>query len=551
MDRETCRIYSYDAANLPYLAEQIINRRFEVIVQPVTVRSLKNLIEFAHRYQMAIVPRGNGTSGWGGSIPTRKGICVSLTQMNKLIHLDDFGCIVSIEAGMTWRELLMLLESIGMTLPVYPSSATAATIGGFIASGGFGIGSSKHGNIIDQTVGLEAVLANGKLVRVGKLELGPQPDPLKDEAEAGSEWLSEQLGKSKINPMNLLAGTYGTIGIITRVTLRIIPKLQLIPFACSFDSMTDLANAAQQMTEQIMPYHLRYLDCNHTEKLAALIGFPDEYNKFVLSGAIHGTIYDNEDDLEVIERIVGEANGIWLDSKRANFYWDERLYPLRFKRQGPSLVPAEVLVPIENLAALHADTLASIGKSKIAVEGTVGPDGVASYLVWILDDERKRISYTIGWHRSFDIAGLAPKHKGRPYAVALWNIGLAKEFYGQEGLEKLSELKKKIDPNSMLNPMKVFGGRVSAAWQSQVFGFLAGLGAAYFALSLGPTLLGLSWLEALLATAPISSVPINLLSILTPIGGFLGILVIRLMTLNQALRVGIPMLRFLAKFLGK
>jgi FAD/FMN-containing dehydrogenase len=549
-DNETCRIYSEDAANLPALASQIIKNEFDLVAQPVTVKSLQQLLLYASRNHLPIVPRGNGTSGWGGSIPVKRGLCVSLTQMNKIVHLDDYACTVTVEAGITWRELLMILERMGTTLPIYPSSATAATVGGFVASGGFGIGSAKHGEIGDQVVGMEAVLANGKIVRVGELVLGPQGDDLQDEAAEGTAWLSEKTG-DKLRLSELLSKTYGTLGIITKVTLRTIPKLQLRPFACSFDTMENLAKAAQLMVDGALPYHLRYLDSNHTSKLVALIGFPAEWNKFVLAGALHGTIYDNDDGIEAIERFVSENNGIMLDEKRAEFYWDERLYPLRFKRQGPSLIPAEVTTPVDRLSELHQDTLDMLGGSKFAVEGTIGADGVASYLVWILDDERKKIRHTIGWHRSFDIAALARKYEGHPYAVALWNTRHSKEFYGEEKIAKLSQLKKEIDPDNMMNPLKVFGGRAQAAWHSQVFGFGLGFVLAFVMLYFGPQILGLEWAANLVFSFPIPAIQVQLIWMLSFVGGALGLLVIKLMTVNQALAVGIPLLRVLDRILNR
>jgi len=551
LDDETCRIYSEDAANLPMLASQIIDNRFEVVAQPVTVESIRKLLDYTRKYRIPLVPRGNGTSGWGGSIPTRGGICLSLTQMSRVIHLDDYGCTVTAEAGMTWRELLMFLERLGMTLPVYPSSATAATIGGFVASGGLGIGSSKHGDIREQVVGLEAVLANGMLVRVGDLQLGPQPDQLEKEAREGTKWLESFLEESGLNLKEVLTGTYGTLGIITKVTLRTVPRLQLLPFACSFGNMNDLVQAAQKILENALPYHLRYLDSNHTSKLAALIGWPLERGNFILAGALHGTIYDNEDAMGAVTTIVEEGKGIMLEENRADFYWSERLFPLRFKRQGPSLVPAEVLVPVENLALIHEDTLAALGNSKIAVEGTIGADGEASYLVWILDDERKKLRYTIGWHRSFDIASLAPKHQGSAYAIALWNTHHAADFYGAAKFNQLVELKKKVDPSNLLNPLKVFGGRAQFAWQSQAFGFVVGYLAALIVGSVGPNLLGLEWLRTLLASTPHPLLPIQLIWILSFLGGGLGLLIIKLMTVNQALSVGIPLLRLVDRLIRK
>ncbi len=549
LDDETCRIYSEDAANLPLLASQIIQNRFDVVAQPMTVESIRGLLDYAHKHRIPLVPRGNGTSGWGGSIPSKGGICLNLTQMSRVIHMDDYGCTVTVEAGMTWRELLMFLERLGMTLPVYPSSATAATVGGFVASGGLGIGSSKHGDVREQVVGLEAVLANGMLVRVGDLQLGPHPDQLEEEAKAGTKWLAWFLNESKLNLKEVLTGTYGTLGIITKVTLRTVPRLQLLPFACSFDNMCDLVEATQHILEAALPYHLRYLDNNHTSKLAALIGSPLEWNKFVLAGALHGTIYDNEDAMETIVRIVSENMGRMLDENRANFYWSERLFPLRFKRQGPSLVPAEVLVPVENLARLHEDTLHALGRSKIAVEGTIGADREASYLVWILDDERKKLRYTIGWHRSFDIASLAPKHGGSAYAIALWNAHHASDFYGAAKFKHLVELKKKVDPKNLLNPLKVFGGRAQAAWQSQAFGFIVGFFLALLIGSIGPSLIGLDWLQVLLASTPHPLIPIQFIWLLSIFGGALGLLVIKLMTVNQALSIGIPLLRFMDRLI--
>jgi hypothetical protein len=325
----------------------------------------------------------------------------------------------------------------------------------------------------------------------------------------------------------------------------------LLPFACSFDNLDDLVEATQHILETALPYHLRYLDSNHTSKLAALIGSPLEWDKFILAGALHGTIYDNEDGMEAVVAIVNENNGTLLDENRADFYWDERLFPLRFKRQGPSLVPAEVLVPIENLARLHEDTLVALGKSKIAVEGTVSADGEASYLVWILDDERKKLRYTIGWHRSFDIASLAPKHQGSAYAIALWNTHHAADFYGAAKFKHLVELKKKVDPKNLLNPLKVFGGRAQPAWQSQAFGFIVGYLFALMIGSVGPGLIGLDWLQALLASTPHSLIPIQLIWILSLFGGALGLLVIKLMTVNQALSIGIPLLRFIDRLIRK
>jgi FAD/FMN-containing dehydrogenase len=552
---ETCMIYSKDVTSLPDIAYQIISPKFDVVTQPVDVLSLQNLVWYAVDNNIPLVPRGNGTSGWGGSIPARGGICVDLSSMSRILYFNEFEQAITVEPGITWRDLLAFLGRLGFTLPVYPSSATAATVGGFVASGGLGIGSTRHGDILKQVLGIEAILPNGKIVRLGRVLLDPQSDTLQDKVEEGNQWLGQELAAAGLGTpeqeSKLITGTYGTLGIITKITLKTIPNLQLVPFACSFDSMTHLVSAATRIITESQPYFLRFLADNYTSKLRALDAHESEQGKFILTGALLDTIYQNEDNIERIQVITKEENGITLEDKRAWFYWDERLYPLRIKRHGPSLVPAEMLAPLEMLPDILDETKAELRKSKVAIEGTLSNDGSTSFMVWILDDERNTVSFTVGWHRSFRIATLAERFGGLPYAVGLWNGRHAKKFYGSETYKELKIMKKRLDPENLMNPVKVFGGRVSAGRESMIFGFLAGFFVALLAGWFIPGMLGWGWLTQLLNSSLIQSIPMPLLIWVSLIGGLVGIGVIRLLTLNLALSIGIPMLRFLSKILRK
>ncbi|KXH73576.1 MAG: hypothetical protein AM326_10550 [Candidatus Thorarchaeota archaeon SMTZ-45] len=552
---ETCMIYSKDVTSLPDIAYQIVSPKFDVVTQPVDVLSLQNLVWYARDNKIPLVPRGNGTSGWGGSIPTRGGICVSLSKMSAILYFNEFEQAVTVETGITWRDLLSFLERLGFTLPVYPSSATAATVGGFIASGGLGIGSTRHGDILKQVLGIEAILPNGKIVRLGKVLLDPNSDYIQEKVEKGNEWLCQELSDAGFGTpeqeTKLITGTYGTLGIITKVTLKTIPNLQLVPFACTFDSMRDLVNAATRIISDVQPYFLRFLADNYTSKLRALDGIELESGKYVLTGALLDTIYQNEDNVEIIQAYTTEANGIRLDDNRAWFYWNERLYPLRIKRHGPSLVPAEMLAPLKMLPDILEETKAELRKSKVAIEGTLSNDGNTSFMVWILDDERKSLSFTVGWQRSFRIAALAERFGGLPYAVGLWNSRHGEKYYGSQSFQKLKIMKKRFDPENLMNPMKVFGGRVTAGRESMTIGFLVGFSIVLSASWIGPRLFGWSWLIQLLNSNILVLIPIPISLVISLLGGIAGILVIRLMTLNQALSIGIPILRVLSKILGR
>ncbi|MHA1576746.1 MAG: FAD-binding oxidoreductase [Candidatus Thorarchaeota archaeon] len=546
-DDETIDLYSRDISSLPKLAYQIIQRNFDIVVQPESVKSLIEIVRFLKTNEVSMVPRGNGTSGWGGILPSKGGVSLCMTQMSDMIHIDEYQTRITVEAGITWRELLMFIERLGLTLPVYPSSAAAATVGGFIASGGLGIGSAMHGNIMTQVLGIEVVLANGLLVRIGELVLGPKDD-LQEEANVGNVWMKTQLDElssdGDANPLDIFLGTYGAFGIITRVTLKAIPKLMMHSFACSFDNISDLIQAATALLDEATPYHLRYQTDSYTSKLTTLTGLVNEEGKHILSGAFMGTVYLIEDNVEILNKIVEQQLGTKLSDIRAKFHWAERMFPLRIKRLGPSLVPAELMVPNNKLPALFEETRSKLKNSKYAIEGTFGSDGESSFLVWILDDERKTLSYTFGWHRSFDISSLAKKFDGKPYAIGLWNVSSANEFYGKKHYRFLKKFKKRVDPQNILNPLKVFGGRVEAAKESLVFGFFGGLTAALTLSIIVPNILSLNWLNEILWS---QSLPIPLGLIVGLVGGAIGLLFIKSLSIQKALRFGIPLLRLLAK----
>ncbi len=552
---ETCMIYSKDVTSLPEVAHQIVSPRFDVITQPVDVLSLRNLILYALDNGIPIVPRGNGTSGWGGAIPTRGGICVALSGMSEILYFNEFESAVTVETGITWRDLLTFVERLGFTLPVYPSSATAATVGGFVASGGLGIGSTRHGDILKQVLGIEAVLPNGKIVRLGRLLLDSKNDELKEKVEEGNLWLSKQLSTAGLGTpeqeTKLFTGTYGTLGIITKVTLKTIPKLYLLPFACSFDNMADLVKVANIIISKAKPYYLRFLTDNYTSKLDALNEYENESGKFILTGALLDTIYRNEDNVEIIKTATNEDNGAVLNDKRSRYYWNERFYPLRVKRHGPSIVPAEMLAPINMIPEILEKTKTELRNSKIAIEGMLSNDGTTSVMVWILDDERKKVSFTIGWHRSFKFASLAQRFGGLPYAVGLWNGRHARKYYGNDAYNDLKVMKKKLDPRNIMNPVKVFGGRVTIGRESMLIGFLIGFIGTLIAGWVIPRIPILVQLIQLLDSSLLQLLYFPYLVIVGLSVGLVGLLITRIMTLNQALAMGIPLLRILSKLKRK
>jgi hypothetical protein len=284
----------------------------------------------------------------------------------------------------------------------------------------------------------------------------------------------------------------------------------------------------------------------YTDKLSSLFPVHGAAEKHVLAGALHGTTYDNDAGLESIAQTAAVNGGRVLDDRRSEYYWYERLFPLRIKRYGPSLIPAELMIPISEMAPLLEAVARAMDGSSYSVEGTLCNDLSTSFLVWVFGDERKSIAYTTAWHRPFYVSSLAAKYGGRPYAVGLWNAPIAHDFYGERRLRFLREAKSRLDPNGILNPMKVFGGRVKAAPQSLLLGFMVGL-AGMTALLVLPFLFGLTeiqqWIIAPLD--PIFRLPAYVTALV--VAGFAGLAFIYAMSLKTALRIVMPLLRLLDK----
>ncbi|MHA1904004.1 MAG: hypothetical protein ACXABZ_06810 [Candidatus Thorarchaeota archaeon] len=95
---------------------------------------------------------------------------------------------------------------------------------------------------------------------------------------------------------------------------------------------------------------------------------------------------------------------------------------------------------------------------EFAVEGAVTDRGEVAVLTWFLDDERKRISFLMGWYRSLDFINIGIKHGGRAYSIGMWNAAHSRSYYGKEKYSKMTRIKKTTDPKGYLNSHKVFAG---------------------------------------------------------------------------------------------
>ena len=185
--------------------------RPDVVVVPAREEEVAATLRVANRHRVPVVPWGGGSGSQGGSVPTEGGIVLDLTGLDRIVEIDEESLTVSAQAGVNGLRLERELNERGFMLPHYPASVDLATVGGYVAARGSVVLSTRYGKIEDLVLSLRVVLPTGEsidTVQVPRHAVGPE--------------LTQ-----------LFVGSEGTLGVITRATLRVAP----LPAARRFEAV--------------------------------------------------------------------------------------------------------------------------------------------------------------------------------------------------------------------------------------------------------------------------------------------------------------------------
>lgn len=454
-------LYSTDIAALPGIVGDVLNPDAEAVAQPTNTEVVSNLLKFCKEKNIPVVPRGHGTSGYGGALPTRGGLVVEMTRLNEIHHIDKENMTVEVGSGIIWGNLIEDLEDENLTVGAYPSSAPSSTVGGWVAAGGSGIGSTKYGGIAEQVVDLEVVLPDGEVIRTKDTS----EEVFKIEKEKtvfkGDDTFFWEVSDNVpyfADSTNLFVDSNGTLGIITKVVLKLIPLRNIKPTTSSFRSQNLMAGALLDILEATRPFYLHFITDKFTRMLKEVGQAPPTTGEFIISCAFEGTEDEIAAEIEKLKHVVSRYSGTVESMEVAEHEWGERFYPMRIKRLGPSLAPSEVYVPLENLDGYLNHVNKHFKSEAFALEGAITDRGEVAVLTWFPDDERKRISFLMGWYRSLDVINIGLKHGGRAYSIGMWNAAHSRSFYGKDTYMKMANLKRKTDKKGYLNSHKVFPG---------------------------------------------------------------------------------------------
>ncbi|MHA2424982.1 MAG: FAD-binding oxidoreductase [Candidatus Thorarchaeota archaeon] len=542
------KLYSHDVGALPGLVNDILKTKVDAVAQPMSSEIVSNLLKYCRENKIPVVPRGHGTSGYGGALPTKAGVCIEMTRMNQIYEIDRENMTIEVGSGIIWSKLLEDLEDEGLTVRAYPSSAPSSTVGGWVAAGGTGIGSTKYGGVKDQLVDLEVVLPDGQIIRTADppqetldLVRGEDYRFFADSDEYG--WAVGKYGDDLDDITDIFVDSNGTLGVITKVVLRIIPLQTIKPLAASFQSKEQMIWAMQDLMKKTKPFYLHFITNGFYGMLKELDKAPESTHPWVILCAFEGSISGVTQEEKIFKEVIEDSFGVVESDHLGEHEWTERFYPMRIKRLGPSLAPSEVYVPLENMASFLERCDKHFKGESFALEGAVTDKGEVAVLAWFLDDERKTISFLMGWYRSLDFIELGLKDGGRAYSIGMWNVAHSRSFYGKSQLASISRIKNKTDPKRYMNPTKVFPGPIQLSFRFNILILIAAAIAVPVVLWLANILIG-DLLSHYIAWLLVSDISTAILAFgIGLIIGVVAIEVINWVPITFMLTMGRPFLR--------
>ena len=262
--------YSYDAtANF--------QSKPDVVVSPRDTDEVTQIVKLCAKEQLPIVPRGSGTNLAAGTVPTRGGVVLLFNRMNKIIELDEENLTITVQPGVITQDLSEYVERHGLFYPPDPSSMKISTIGGNVSENSGGLRGLKYGVTKDYVKALTVVLPNGEVLKTGgKLA--------KDVAGYDLTYL--------------LVGSEGTLGVITEITLKLIP----LPTAkktgiAYFNSLEDAAKTVSAIiANKIIPVTLEFMD-------KGTIGAVEDFMQIGLPRDAEAMLLMEQDgEIETVER---------------------------------------------------------------------------------------------------------------------------------------------------------------------------------------------------------------------------------------------------------
>ena len=414
----------------------------DVVVFPRTTSEVVAVIDLCRSQRVPIVPFGSGTSLEGQVVALRGGVSLDTTRLDRIVRLSVEDLDVTVEAGVTRKQLDARLRPEGVFFPVDPGAD--ATIGGMVATGASGTTTVRYGAMRENVLSLTVVTPDGSVVRT------------RSRARKSS---------AGYDLTHLFVGSEGTLGVITEATLRVYPTPEAISSAvCSFASLDDAVSCVIRAIQLGVPVaRIELLDDVQMDAVNRRSGF-DYPVANTLFLEFHGSaagVVEQADEVAAIAKELGAGEFAWAtneDERRR--LWEARhaAYEAALAlRPGSRGYVTDVCVPISVLADCITETKAEIDAAGL-VAPIVGHVGDGNFHVCFLVDpdapeeltQVRTLAERLA-ERAIALGGTCTGEHGVGYGKSR----LLPLEHGDEGVDLMRRLKSALDPDGIMNPGKI------------------------------------------------------------------------------------------------
>ena len=414
------------------------------VVFPRSTNAVSALLRWADRNTIAVVTRGSGTGLSGGSVPTPGCMVLCTVKMDRVLEVDRKNLTLMAEVGATTQSISDAAGAAGLFYPPDPGSMKISSIGGNVAENSGGLRGLKYGVTRDYVMGLEVVLAQGEVVWMG------------------SKCVKDVAGFSL---KDLFVGSEGTLGVITRVLLKLIPKPKTKKTMLAvFPEMEKAAEAISAIIEaQIIPCTLEFLDQMTIRCVEDYvhIGLPLDGAAVVLmeTDGHPAVVAEEAARMEQICRDHGctSLSVAKDDEEAARLASARRTAFSALARVAPTTILEDVTVPRSELARMVAFIQAVANHYQLKV-GIFGHMGDGNLHPTFLTDERNHEEMERVEKALKEIVTETVRLGGTitgEHGVGLAKKPFLKEALGEAQLRVMRELRRALDPKGILNPGKI------------------------------------------------------------------------------------------------
>ncbi len=419
----------------------------DVVVLPANTAEISAIAALCNETRTPLVPRGGGTGYTGGAVPVHGGVVLSLERLNKILEIDELNLLAVVEPNVVTGDIQDAVEKVGLFYPPDPASLRQSAIGGNVAECAGGPRAFKYGVTKQYVLGLEAVLASGEVIRTG------------------GKVVKNVVG---YDLTHLLVGSEGTLAIITKIILRLVPKpTRQVTMRATFPSVRHAVNAVTHLIRaRVIPAALELIDGDCLEAVAAAL----QVRSLAPAGTAalllvevdggDGQVADESTRVEAACRAAGATEFLRAkdETERQELWRVRRELSPSLRMITPLKFNHDVVVPKGRVPELFelVDRLKAEFRLRIPCFGHVGDGNIhVNIMVMPGDDDEIRRAHDAEGVLFRGVVALEGSISGEH------GIGFAKAPYlpielTAPTIETMKRVKRAFDPNGILNPGKIF-----------------------------------------------------------------------------------------------